>query len=201
MRERWRTVSRLWEDNKALANNLDLLGQLDYMGKLSSQLDWQNSSEGGQVRVVYTKSGEPTAAILHDKTDFVENVLFWVPCDDIEEANYLLAIINSDGLREAVTPLMTKGQFGARDLHKHLWKLPIPKFDPAQELHAAIAQAGAAAASGAGEQLAELREKRGDRLTITIVRRELRKWLRGSKEGDTVEEAVGELLAKKGDVP
>ena len=46
MRERWQTVSRLWEDNKALANNLNLLGQLDYLRKLSSQLEWQqNKSE------------------------------------------------------------------------------------------------------------------------------------------------------------
>ena len=41
MRERWQTASRLWEENKALANNLNLLGQLDYMGKLSSQLEWR----------------------------------------------------------------------------------------------------------------------------------------------------------------
>ena len=197
MRERWRTVSRLWEDNKALANNLDLLGQLDYMGKLSSQLDWQNSSDGGQIRVVYTKSGEPTAALLQGNMTLVDHILYWIPCSTVGEANYLMAIINSDALQEAVTPLMSKGQFGARDLHKHLWKLPIPEFDPAQELHAAIAEAGAAAATGAGEQLAELRDKRGDRLTITIVRRELRKWLRGSKEGEAVEEAVGELLRRE----
>ena len=43
---------------------------------------------------------------------------------------YLVAVINSDALQEAVKPLMSKGQFGARDLHKHLWKLPIPEFDP-----------------------------------------------------------------------
>ena len=34
------------------------------------------------------------------------------------EAYYLLAIINSDALYEAVTPLMPKGQFGSRDLDK-----------------------------------------------------------------------------------
>ena len=31
MRERWQTVSHLWEDNKALANNLNLLERLDYV--------------------------------------------------------------------------------------------------------------------------------------------------------------------------
>ncbi len=43
MRTRWRTVSTLWETNKAPANKLNLLGQLDYMGKLSSQLEWQGN--------------------------------------------------------------------------------------------------------------------------------------------------------------
>ena len=195
MRDRWRTVSRLWEDNKALANNLNLLGQLDYMGKLSSQLDWQHSSEDGQLRVVYTKSGEPTAALLQDSEALVDHLLYWISCRDIEEANYLLAIVNSDALQAAVQPLMSKGQFGPRDLHKHLWKLPIPEFDPAQELHTDIAEAGATAAAAAGKKLAELREQRGDKLTVTIARRELRKWLRTSPKGRAVETAVGRLLA------
>ena len=195
MRERWQTVSRLWEDNKALANRLNLVGQLDYMHKLSSQLEWQRNPDGRTMRVVYTKSGAPTAAVLHEKTDLVENVLFWVPCKDIEEANYLLAIINSDALLEAVKPLMTKGQFGARDLHKQLWKLSIPEFDPSQELHVAIAEAGATATVGVEEKLADLRKKRGDKLTVKVARRELRKWLRASPEGKAVETAVGKLLA------
>ena len=109
MRERWQTLSTLWEDNKSPVNRLNLLGQLDYLRKLSSQLEWQKNSDDRQVRVVYSKAGEPTAAILHDNTALVENVLFWVPCRNTDEANYLLAIINSDALREAVTPLMTKG--------------------------------------------------------------------------------------------
>jgi hypothetical protein len=162
MRERWQTVSCLWEQNRALANRLNLLGQLDYMGKLSSQLEWLQGVGDRPVRVVYTKSGEPTAAILHGKYDLIENVLFWVPCRSIEEANYLLAIINSGVLRKTVKPLMTKGQFGARDLHKHLRKLPIPEFDPAEGLQVTIAEAGAVAAAGAKAKLDHLRVQRGD---------------------------------------
>ena len=195
MRERWQTVSRLWEDKKALANNLNLLGQLDYYGKLSAQLDWQSNPEGRPVRLVYTSSGQPTAAILYDDIELVENLLFWVPCRDSDEANYLLAIINSEALYEAVSGMMPKGQFGPRHLHKHLWKLPIPEFDPSQELHASIAETGKTAAAAAGKKLAELRDQRGDKLTVTIVRRELRQWLRTSEEGRAVEARVGELLA------
>ena len=43
MRERWRAVDALWEVNKTAANRLDLLGQLDYMRKLSAQLEWHGA--------------------------------------------------------------------------------------------------------------------------------------------------------------
>ena len=92
-------------------------------------------------------SGQPTAAILYDETALVENVLFWVACRNAEEGNYLLAIINSEALYSTVSGIMPKGQFGARHLHKHLWKLAIPEFDPAQELHVTIAKAGATTAN------------------------------------------------------
>ena len=83
----------------------------------------------------------------------------------------------------------------------HLWKLPIPEFDPSQPLHVVVAEAGEAAAEGAVQQLDKLREtvtplmpKERDRVTVTIARRELRKWLRESVEGKAVEAAVSGLL-------
>ena len=130
MRQRWQTISSLWEANKAKATRLSLIDQLDYMGKLSSQLEWQSNPADSRMRVVYTKSGEPTAAVIRDDKALIDHILYWIPCRDGDEANYLLAIINSNALQEAVQPFMSKGQFGARDLHKHLWKLPIPEYDP-----------------------------------------------------------------------
>ncbi len=194
MRERWRTVSGLWEQNKSTNNRLDLLGQLDYYGKLSAQLEWRREPGGRPVRVVYNQSGAPTAALLEDGAAIVDHLLYWVACKDAQEAHYLLAIINSQVLYDAVVSLMPKGQFGARHLHKHLWKLPIPEFDPGDPLHAAISDAGQSAAQGAARELATLRQNRS-RLTVTIARRELRKWLRESEEGKAVEEAVTELLS------
>ena len=195
MRGRWQTVSRLWADNKALANRLNLLERLDYVHNLSSQLEWQNNPSDRTVRLVYTTSGQPTAGLLREDEILVDHVLYWISCRNIAEANYLLAIINSVALYNAVSGMMPKGQFGARHLHKHLWKLPIPEFDPAQELHASIAAAGKTAAAAAGKKSAELSEQRGDELTVTIVRRELRQWLRASPEGRAVEDCVRKLLA------
>ena len=148
--DRWRTISRLWEENKSAANKLDLLGRLDYYGNLSSHLEWRKDPRERPVRVVYGGSGTPTAAMLCDDSAIVENTLFWIACRDNQEAYYLLAIINSQELYDAVKPMMPKGQYGARHLRKHLWKLPIPEFDADVPLHAEISDAGRAAAAGRG---------------------------------------------------
>ena len=197
MRNRWQTISALWEGNKAAANQLNLLGQLNYLHKLSSQLEWQRNPGIRPIRIAYAASGTPTAAVVPHDGVIIDYTLFWVTCKTFEEAHYLLAIINSDTLYEGVQPLMPKGQFGARHVQKHLWKLPIPEFDQAQELHIAISEAGAAAALGAHTRLAEVREERGDKLTGNIARSELRKWLRASDEGKAVETAVANLLKGK----
>ena len=195
MRMRWHTVSALWEENKAPTNKLNLLGRFDYHRELSSQFEWQRNTGSRPIRVVYVSAGVPTAALLHDDNAIVDYKLFWIVCEDEREANYLLAIINSQALYEAVEQFMSKGQFGARDLQKQLWKLPIPEFDPRQPLHVALSEAGQAAAEGAAEQLSRLRRER-DRVTVTIARRELRKWLADSQEGRAVETLVGELLSQ-----
>ena len=184
MRERWRIVSRLWEQNKSTNNRLDLLGQLDYYGKLSAQLEWRRDPGGRPVRVVYNQSGAPTAALV-TRHALMDKKLYWVTCRSQEEAHYLLAIINSDCLAVAVNPYTTPNWAGkVRDLEKHLWKLPIPEFDPGDPLHLAISEVGQSAAQGAARELAALRQSRS-KLTVTIARRELRKWLRVSEEGQS----------------
>ena len=81
-----------------------------------------------------------------------------------------------------------------RRVAARLGKVPIPEFDAGNPLHREVAEAGAAAALGASGRLAELRSQRGEGLTVTIARRELRAWLRGSAEGAAVEGVVGALL-------
>ena len=193
MRRRWQTVSGLWDTHRQPVNKLNMLERLDYHRALSSQLEWQRNPGMRPTRVLYTSSGQPSAVLLRDDRAMVENALFWVTCKDLQEAHYLLAVINSNTLYEAVATLMPKGQFGARHLHKHLWKLPIPEFDAGNPLHVAVSDAGEAAAAGAAKRLERLRQER-DRVTVTIARRELRKWLRESPEGQAVEDVVGMLL-------
>ena len=195
MRGRWQQVSMLWEQHKGANNTKNLLQWLDYHSKLSAQLEWRKSDKDSPMRVVYTSSGQPTAAIIDAPEAIVDHKLFWAPCKDLQEAHYVLAILNSHTLYETAKPLMAKGQFGARDLHKHLWKLSIPEYDGAKTLHQNIATAGQAAASGAAQQLKVLRQERGATVSTTIARRELRGWLAQSDEGKQVEKLVKQLLA------
>ena len=197
MRERWGTISRWWEENKAPVNRLNLLGQINYINKLSSQLEWQREHSDRSIRVLQTAAGQPIAAILPDDAFLVDETLYWITCRNLEEANYLLAIINSDSLAAAVNQYTVPNWAGnTRNLHKHLWKLPIPEFDPKQKLHMVIAKAGERAAAGAAAKLAEVRELRGNDVGVTIIRRELRAWLRSSPEGKEVEAAVAALLGQ-----
>ena len=69
-----------------------------------------------------------------------------------------------------------------------------------EELHITIAEAGATTAAGAEAKLDSLREERGDKFTVAVARRELRKWLRTSTEGKAVEGLVGRLLTGAGEV-
>ena len=194
MRRRWRTISELWDQHKSPNNKLGLIGVLDFIGQFSAQ---QTAGADTNSRVVYATSGRTTAAIVQDKNAIIDHTLYWVSTSSLDEAAYLTAIINSTALEAAVTPLMPKGQFGARHVHKHLWRLPIPEYDEDISLHREIAEAGKAAAEGAAQFVADLRierESEGKGFTVTIARRELRSWLSVSAEGRLVEGLVNRLL-------
>ncbi len=192
MRDRWRAMDALWETHKGRNNKLTLIKRLDYHRGLSRQL------ERHPIRVLYTTSGQPTAALLTDPAPLVDSSLYWLACDTLAEACYLVAVINSDALYRAVEPLMPTGQFGARHLHKHLWKLPIAAYDPGEPLHLELAEAGSALADRASEVLAEHLRGRTDAAptpSVRTARRWLRDWLATSEISQQIEEKVESLLA------
>ena len=128
----------------------------------------------------------------------MESTLYWITARSAAEANYLTAVINSFALETALEPLMPKGQFGARHVQKHLWRLPIPEYDDDSPLHRDIAAVAVEATAGATALLQEVQTARaaqGKPTTATIARREIRNWLAQSKEGARVEALVAQLLA------
>ena len=192
MRARWLETNEIWDEHKSSNNRLDLVGRLDYMGNLSAQLEGY-----APIRLLYATSGRPTAAVLLSPNSLADTKLYWVKCETLEEAHYLAVIINSDTLEQAVQKFMPKGQFGARDLHKHLWRLPIPTYDPADHHHATLAKLGSQLATEAATHLATIRTTRAANnkpTTITVARRELRQWLSTHPPAQQVEQLVARLI-------
>ncbi len=198
VRNRWRSMAEFWDANKKPNDDKSLVEQIDYFGKLTAQFDWMRSGDG-QIRIAYAGSGRPTAAVLTDPSEIADYTLFWIACNSIDEANFLSAVINSETLERSVIPLAVPNWSGkVRHLQKHLWRLPIPNFDPSSRLHRDIASAGVQASNGVDKVLADLRVSR-DKVTVTIARREVRDWLANSKEGNVVESLVERLLDSTSD--
>ena len=193
MRTRWETMCSLWNDNKGPDNKLRLLEQIDYIGKLSNQID------KAPIRLLYTTSGIPTATVLTDPDMLVDSTLYWIICDTLDEAHYLTAIINSNTLLSRADLLMPKGAYGSRHLHKHLWRLPIPEYYKKNSLHIELASLGRKLHSQAQNRWKEEEAERtaeGKTVSVTVARRVLREWLTTNPKAQRVEDIVKQLVPR-----
>lgn len=124
----------LWK--KHGLGNMSFLEQMDYYGKLSSQFPI------ARLRVVYSKAGIlPVAAIIRDEEAIIDHKLYWMATGVVDEARYLVGILNSEAVRGRIEGLQSEGQFGKRDFDKVMFSLPIPRFQRGNLLHQEIAQA------------------------------------------------------------
>ncbi|MGA0598136.1 N-6 DNA methylase [Enterovirga sp. CN4-39] len=131
----WMTKAEaLWNQHRP--RQIDLVEQLDHYGKLKSQFPLP------ALRVVYAKSGsQPAAMVLRDRRVVVDHMLYWFATANEDEALYLCAILNSETARAQTAALQARGLFGARHFDKVVFSLPIPRFDPAKELHVDLVSA------------------------------------------------------------
>ena len=91
------------------------------------------------LRIVYNKSGmHLVAAKVKNRRALVSNALYWASVASDAEADYLCAVLNAPATTAAVRPLMSYGK-DERHFDKHIWQLPIPKFDEANSTHRRMA--------------------------------------------------------------
>ena len=128
----------------------------------------------------------------------IESKLYMIRCQSKLEALYLMTIINSDETWQATIPLATKNWAGnSRDIHKHLWKIPIPEFDDAIPLHQDLAHLGQRLAEEAKMVWAETQAARsanGKSISVTIARRVLREWQAESPIAKQAEQIITRLI-------
>ncbi len=79
--------------------------------------------------------------MLRSPQEIIDHTLYSGVVETAEEGLYLVAILNSEGLRKRFEGFQSRGAFGARDFHKVMFNLPIPRFDASDPLHNAIADA------------------------------------------------------------
>lgn len=178
----WRKSNEVWEAGQA-NDRLTLMERVDYMHLLSVQFP------ASPLRVVYNSAGMHVAAAkLYDTQGVINNKLYWCTAQTEAEADYLCAILNSPVTTELVRPLMSYGK-DERDIHKHVWKLPIPEFDPAIPSLARLSALGRECA--ALVQSVQLREN----IHFAALRRDVRAVLDASPQAVEIDALVYEILS------
>lgn len=133
----WAQASQVWEENRA-SERLSLRERADFQSGLSKQLPVP------PLRVVYNKSGmHVCCAKLRNRRAVVAHGLYWASAASEDEANYICAVLNAPVTTELTRPFMSYGK-DERDIHKHVWELSVPLFDPNDRVHRRIAEIGAA---------------------------------------------------------
>ena len=179
----WTRAEVVWDDNKG-DNNLTLMEQIDFRNKISLQFPMSRN------RVLYTKSGQYLAAARLDDTDgVVDQSLYWANASSLEEARYLSAILNSPAVTKLLAPMQSRGEHNPRHFAKLIWNLPIPLFDPADDVHQQLVELAAQA-----EALAAATDVTGKR-TFQAQRRLIREALERVGIADAIDALVLRLLS------
>ena len=200
MQRRWNNAAEMYREAHTNQSIKDLYSRLNHLNILTSQLEYLRGAIAGDgtVRVAYTQSGQPTAAVIQDSNAILDHVLFQTICHSGTEAYYVLAVINSDALAAAAETFMARGLYGARHFHKHGWKLPIPRYDASDSLHFRLSQLGATAEKECQALIAnsDIMSKPAGDAQSRAVRKMLRhEWQPNSEVAQDIEAAVAQLLS------
>lgn len=137
-----REAERIWaEKRKGKAKKQNLYERLDYQRELTRQ------DLSQRHLVLYNHSGMNLAAAYFDRRScalpFVVDVkLYWAAFRDVQEANYVAAVLNAEFVNAAIKPFQSTGLLGERDIHKKVLDLPIPVYDRALKEHQEVAELG-----------------------------------------------------------
>jgi hypothetical protein len=178
----WRHAEESWIANRT-SDRMSLFERLDYQSTLSKQLPIP------PLRLIYNKSGmHLVAAKVKNPRAIIAGGLYWATMNSEEETDYLCAIMNSAVTTEALRPFMSYGK-DERDIHKHVWQLPIETYDPKNPIHARLVALARAATT-----MAAAFEVKED-LHFAATRRHIREGLEASKIGAEISKIVEEILS------
>lgn len=103
------------------------------------KLDKQNFSTKNWLVLSSASGANPCAAYLSletlDRTRLViDQTLYWYLADSEDEAIYIVGLLNSDALSDAIKDFQPEGGFGKRHIHTLPYKI-IPRYDSGDTAH------------------------------------------------------------------
>jgi len=142
------------EIRRGKAQKADALAWLNYRNKLTEQ------NPKAEYVVLYTRSATnlcavalqvaqtrfpKSAALLNNRRlvprHFVAaDSTYYFETEKPEEASYLAAGLNSPKIDTLIKPMQARGLWGPRDIHKKVWEIPIPQFNPGDKAHLRLAE-------------------------------------------------------------
>jgi len=142
----FKKAEAVWEENRK-SDSFTIYQWLNYDNKLTNQ------PFDTPYYVLYNKSGTNISAALitPDESKMIftlkingfvaDMVCYWYATKSEEEAHYLVGILNSEFVNDAIKPLQTKGLQGERDIHRRPFEaLNIPVYDPDDLHHRSIVE-------------------------------------------------------------
>jgi hypothetical protein len=130
------------------------------------------------------------AGRIDDPTSIIDLKLYWTAVSNIDEARYLVAVLNSQTVLDRVQPFQALGLFKGRDFDKNIFMVAIPTFDSASLDHTAIVDLTGLAEDAAA--VVDISRARTFQQARALIRRELV----NAGLADRIEEAEARVLPK-----
>ncbi|MEM4467103.1 MAG: N-6 DNA methylase [Nitrososphaerota archaeon] len=178
-------AEKIWREKRAeKADRMSIYEWLDYQGKLTSQ------NPKRKFKVLYNTSGTYLVSCIVENKPMILKVdgvkikikgiiadwtTYWMETENEAEAHYLSAILNSPLIDELIKPMQARGAFGERHIVKKPLELPIPRFDPSNNVHQRLSQLGKECHEKVAKILPALTSKYK---SIGKIRAEIKKYLR-----------------------
>jgi methylase of polypeptide subunit release factors len=135
-KQHFEKMKQLYKDNqKEGASITDLWEQINYQNKLS------NPRQKGEFKVLFPSAGGLIKSALIKGDIIVDSKFYYYSPDSLDEAYYLVGILNSKSITEDLKKRGATGHGGSlKNYHKKPLEYPFPKYDSENELHKEISE-------------------------------------------------------------
>lgn len=135
-------AEEIWKEKRGVKSaRQSVLQRLDYQRGLTAQ------SPTHRHLVLYNAAGTNVSATYCDRQALslpllVEHKLYWAAFNYVGEAQFVVAVLNSASVNDAIKPFQSTGLLGERDIEKKLLDVPIPLFNAENAAHLKLSELG-----------------------------------------------------------